>query len=104
MTATQICQAAQTLDPHLQLRDVWFIMRQFREHELAVCLNPRQSTGKLYFWSEFGRKAVVRAYGVAFEPLNAVVDWRRYARLMRAKVRRLVLLEVAKPSFKNLVG
>lgn len=30
MTASEICRVAQPINPHLQLRDVWFIMGQLK--------------------------------------------------------------------------
>jgi len=39
MTASEICAAAREFAPRLQLRDVWFLMRQMAERGLARPLN-----------------------------------------------------------------
>ncbi|MBI2925503.1 MAG: hypothetical protein HYY24_07345 [Verrucomicrobia bacterium] len=84
------------MNPHIQLRDVWSIMRQLWERGLAVCLNPRHTTGKLYALTERGRQVAEQAFGVKVEPVSARVDWKRYGQVVRAKVRKLVLLELRK--------
>lgn len=95
MTASEICRAAQPINRHLQLRDVWFIMGQLKARGLAVCLNPKHVTGKLYALTEAGRRSREEACGLVSVPLARDVDWRRYAQVARAQVRRLVLLELA---------
>jgi len=62
---------------------------------LAVCLNPKHVTGKLYALTETGRESREKAFGLVSVPLPRDVDWRRYAQVARAQVRRLVLLELA---------
>lgn len=95
MTTSEICRAAQAFNPHIQLRDVWFIMGQFKARGLAVCLNPKHATGKVYALTERGRGLAEHAFGTrAFEP-TPQIDWRRYAKVARAKSRRLVLMELA---------
>src|ERR1043166_10065026 len=75
MTATQICEACQGMNPKIQLRDVWFILRQFRQHKLAECLTPNAVTGKLYFLTEFGREVVGKGFGLTFDPSVEDLDW-----------------------------
>ena len=48
MTASELCAAARELAPCLQLRDVWFLMRQMEARGLAVPLNERSNSGRLY--------------------------------------------------------
>lgn len=98
MTTTEICRAARELAPHIRLRDIWLILKEMAERRLAVCLNPRHVTGKLYALTDRGRRAVKQAFSIEVPRISKGVDWRKYARVVRAKVRRLVLLEVARLS------
>ena len=95
MTASDMCRATQPLNPHIQLRDVWFIMSQFKARALAHCLNPNHTTGKVYALTERGRRLALRTFGtMAVEPAPGI-DWRRYAKVVRAKTRTAVLLQLA---------
>jgi hypothetical protein len=95
MTASEICRAAHPVSPHLQLRDVWFIMSQLRERGLAVCLNPRHTTGKLYALTARGRKLAEQAFGrIGSRSWSMLGDYHAPAgsgREMRRKTRRVVL-------------
>jgi DNA-binding PadR family transcriptional regulator len=95
MTASEICRAAHPINPHLQLRDVWFIMGRLEERGLVKCLNPRHATGKVYALTSKGRKVAEQAFGTPVARPVRGVDWRRYAKVVRAKVREAVLLQVA---------
>jgi DNA-binding HxlR family transcriptional regulator len=83
MTPSEIWRAAQAIAPRIQLRDVWFILRQMQERQLVTCFNPKELTAKVYFWANSR---------VAFFSER---DWRNYAYVIRAKVRRAVLLQLA---------
>lgn len=91
MTATEICAAARTLSPQIQLRDIWFLMRQFEGRGLAICLNPKQVTGKLYCLTDKGRTATRHAFGITIPSPSSNIDWRKYSWVIRAKIRRLAL-------------
>jgi hypothetical protein len=95
MTATEICAAARKFTPQIQLRDVWFLMRQFEKRSLATCLNPQQVTSKLYQLTETGRKAASLAFDVTHICPPADIDWRKYSWVIRAKIRRLTLCSLA---------
>jgi hypothetical protein len=92
MTATEICTAARSFSPRIQLRDVWFLMQQLQERGLAVCLNPRLITGRLYVLTNKGRNAVRKAFENAVDEAPENVDWRKYAWVVRGQIRRLTLL------------
>jgi hypothetical protein len=104
LTTSEICQAANAINPHIQLRDVWFIMEQFKDRGLAVCLNPKHVTGKLYGLTDKGRRVALKCYGLLVPRIPTDIDWRRYAKVARAKVRRLVLQELASLSAKISVS
>src|SRR5688500_815472 len=97
MTESQICSKARALAPRIQLRDVWFLVRQCSAQGLTYCLNPGQVTGKLYFLTDLGRAVVEAAFGQKVDPCPPGIDWKRYALVVRAKIRCLVLQEIAKP-------
>lgn len=94
MTPAEICSAARLINPRIQLRDIWFIARGLRDRGLLRCLNPTHTTGKLYALTDRGREAVERAFGLKFDPVPSGVNWNKYAQVVRAKTRRLVLLEL----------
>jgi len=95
MTASEICAAARERAPRLQLRDVWFLMRQMGARGLAVPLNARSNSGRLYALTDKGRKAVAQAFNVPIPALPAAVNWRLYSWVVKARIRRCVLLGLA---------
>ena len=96
MTTTEICTAARQIAPRIQLRDVWLMLQEMRERGLVICLNPKHVTGKLYTLTLRGRRTVRQVFCTSVRRAPAGIDWRKYARIARAKVRRLVLLELAR--------
>lgn len=101
MTGKQVCLEARRIDPHIQLRDVWFVMRQFQKRGLTRCLNPGQVTGKLYCLRDFGRKIVAHAFKLKISALPDDVPWKKYSLVVRAKTRRLLVMELGKFSVLN---
>ena len=104
MTASLIWQRARVFAPRLQLRDVWFVVRQFQARALVQCLNPATGNGKIYFWTERGLPAVKRAFGSIVKPLADNMNWNYLGKVARARVRRVVLDEIAKPSSRSAAG
>src|SRR6266487_5985855 len=84
MTATEICAAARTITPRIQLRDVWFLMQQFEKQGLAICSNPKQSSGRVYCLTEKGRAAVFATFDISMASPPEDFDWRRYSYVIRA--------------------
>jgi hypothetical protein len=95
MTAVEICEGARTWAPRVQLRDVWFLMRQMTNQGLAVPLNERSNNGRLYMLTDKGRKAVQETFKTCIPPTLSGVDWRLYSWVVRARIRRRVLLGLA---------
>lgn len=95
MTAVEICEAARQWAPRLQLRDVWLIMRQMAERGLALPLNERSNCGRLYALTDAGRRAVRAAFDVSIPPLSESIDWKLYSWVVRARIRKRVLLGMA---------
>jgi predicted transcriptional regulator len=91
MTATQICRTARAINPRIQLRDVWFLMRQFAKRDLATCLNPKQATGRLYCLTDQGRRAVSSTFRIHVAGTPEGIEWRKYSWVVRAKIRLLCL-------------
>lgn len=96
MTASELCRAAQPVNPRIQLRDVWFLMGQLRDRRLVVCLNPKHTTGKLYILTRRGRAVASEAFGIPINPAPTGIHWPTYTKVDRAQVRKLVLLELAR--------
>jgi hypothetical protein len=91
MAGTEICTAARAFNPHIQLRDVWHLLRQMQEREMVYCINPRLVTGRLFALTERGRDEVHAAFGIVVTAPPANIDWRKYSWVVRAKIRRLTL-------------
>jgi hypothetical protein len=104
MTPSQILAESRKLNPLIQLRDVWRLLGEFDREGLTFCINPDQVTGKIYFLTDLGKAVVDAAFGKEAAPLPTDIDWDAYARLARGKVRRLVALELARPSGPGQAG
>lgn len=101
MTGTEICAAAQTVNPHIQLRDVWQLLRQMQDREIVYCINPRLVTGRLYALTARGRAAVRAAFGIPVTMPPSNLDWRKYSWVVRARVRRLTLMALGQLEAKT---
>lgn len=92
MTTVEICDAARQWAPRLQLRDVWFLMRQMADKGLAAPLNERSNNGRLYALTDSGRRAVAAAFGASVTARPNSIDWRLYSWVVRARIRKRVLV------------
>lgn len=104
MMASEICAAAREFAPRLQLRDVWFLMRQMAERGLAVPLNERSNNGRLYGLTQEGARAVATAFGLEVSPVSQSSDWRRYGWVVRARIRKRVLVGLAQMESRHPEG
>ena len=95
MTTKEICVATRVHSPRLQLRDVWYLLKEMGERGLFHCHNPRLVTGRLYELTADGRAAVAQAFGVQIPASPENIDWRKYSWVVRAKVRRFTLMGLA---------
>jgi DNA-binding PadR family transcriptional regulator len=95
MTGTEICAAARGFNSHIQLRDVWHLLRQMERRGLVQCFNPRLVTGRLYLVTPKGRAAVQKTFAILVPKPPASIDWRKYSRVVRAKIRRLTLVSLS---------
>jgi DNA-binding PadR family transcriptional regulator len=91
MTGTEICAAARVFNSHIQLRDVWHLLRQMERRGLVQCYNPRLVTGRLYLLTPKGRATVQKAFAILMPRPPADIDWWKYSWVIRAKIRRLTL-------------
>ena len=96
MTGTEICAAARGFNSHIQLRDVWHLLRQMERRGLVQCFNPRLVTGRLYLLTARGRAAVQKAFAISIPRPPVNIDWRKYSRVVRAKIRRLTLVSLGR--------
>jgi len=104
-TASGIWKEAVALAPKLQLRDVWFILRQLEARGLAQCFNPSLLNGKIFFWTEAGRTAAEAVFGDAIiPPVVAGLNWDDFGKVMRAPIRRQVLEEISRPPLPGRRG
>jgi DNA-binding PadR family transcriptional regulator len=101
MTPSEIWQAARSHNRHIQLRDVWFILREGTRRGLMRRLGRREVTGKVYYWTDHGRAVLGSTFAIALPPPPQGITWAKYSLVMRSKMRRLVLLELAQ---MHLIG
>jgi DNA-binding PadR family transcriptional regulator len=99
MTPSEIWHAAQAFNPHIQLRDVWFILRQCERRGLVHCFSRGELTGKVYYWTDQGRAVIEHVFGLANSPPPQGISWTKYSQVARSKMRRMVLLELAQARF-----
>jgi len=92
MTASEICLEARAINPRIQLRDIWYLLRQMQERQLVSCRNPKLVTGRLYELSAHGQEAVYAGFGILITPAPEFIDWRKYSLVARAKIRRVTLI------------
>lgn len=102
MTTLEICETARVWAPRLQLRDVWFLMRQMANKGLVLSLNQRANNGRLYVLTDDGRGAVEEAFGIKLAKAPSGVDWRLYSWVIRARIRRRVLTAFMQMRAKGL--
>ncbi len=96
MTGLEIMRDSRKRNSHIQMPDVLFILHQLEQKGLAYCLNPQQTTGKLYFWTKLGRAVISKQSGHILRAIDRKINWNLYSYIVRAKVRRRVLLELSK--------
>jgi DNA-binding PadR family transcriptional regulator len=82
--------------PRVQLRDLWRLLQKFEQKGLVICLTPGEPTGRVFFLTNRGRRAVKLAFGLSTAPLSPDVDWKKYAQVVRGRVRQSVLTEVGR--------
>jgi DNA-binding PadR family transcriptional regulator len=92
MTATEICVAARVINARIQLRDIWYLLKEMQNRNLVLCRNPRLVTGRLYELTARGQEAVASAFSISIVPASEHLDWRKYSWVARAKIRRLTLI------------
>lgn len=90
--------------PRVQLRDVWFLLRQLQAKGLVHCLNPSAITGKLFVYSDLGRQVAAAACGVILPKLPTEMDWDLYSWVVRGGVRRIVLSELGQAHLLSEAG
>lgn len=81
--------------------EVTSVIKQLVEKKLVFCLNPGQVTGNLYFPTEFGRALLKKGFEVKVEPLHHRVSWNAYSYVVRAKTRRLIVIELSSTFYQT---
>lgn len=102
MTAAEICRAAQAINPRLRLRDLWHLLPELQGKRLVARLTPRRARDRVYSLTDLGRQTVQSAFGVSMAGPACTLDWRKYAWVARAKIRRLTLDGLAR--FSDRMG
>jgi DNA-binding PadR family transcriptional regulator len=79
-------------------------MRQMADRGLALPLNERSNNGRLYALTDAGRRAVKAAFDVSIPPLSDSIDWKLYSWVVRARIRKRVLLGMAQMEARSPDG
>jgi hypothetical protein len=95
LTQAEILQLARPKAPNMQLRDVWAILQDCKARGLVYCLNPTITTGKLFYWTDTGKRVAQRAFQQALGAPPKQVNWARFTFVARAPLRHQVLTAVA---------
>lgn len=95
MIASEICEGARRINPHIQLRDLWLILPQLRKRKLVSCHVRNRVSGALYSLTDLGRAAVAAEFGLHHPPAPRSVAWQHYSWVARARSRRRVLSGLA---------
>ena len=90
MTTVEIWQEARKLNPRIQLRDVYSLLRLFMEKGLVYYKARERLKGSMFFWTEYGLANVPVASGIDLH-VPEDVDWSAYSYVVRAKIRRLIV-------------
>lgn len=102
ITIKEISIEAKQINPRITIYDTWSLIQDFKDRGFVYCLNPSKANGKLYFLTNLGREIVAEAFGSSIESLSQKIDWDKYAVVASTKLRKLVLLELAKLQFRKL--
>lgn len=97
MSGSELLVAMRKDCPRAQLRDISRLLRQFEARRLIYCLTPKAITGRLYFFTERGRRTARTVLSNRTTPLPSGVNWNKYAEVIRGSTRKLVLLEMETP-------
>jgi len=92
MGGSELLSVMRSKWPAIQLRDISRLLRQFEERQLIYCLTPKEITGRLYFFTERGRKIVRKNLNISVKPLPRLVNWEKYAQVVRGQTRKAVML------------
>lgn len=104
MPGTEIFERARQRAPKIQLRDVWFVLQQFQQRNLACCLTPQLVTGTIYNLTRKGRMEVAANFGQVVPDPPPNINWMLYALIVRGRIRRLVFKEIARLSLLTKKG
>jgi len=100
MTPSEICERALKFTPKIRLRDVKSVLRRFWRAGVVYLAEPGQVTGRLYFLTPKGMRFVRRAFGISVPPVAEDVDWSLYSFVVRAYVRRFVVMLMIMPGIQ----
>ena len=94
MTPKEMCKVVHPFDVCITERDIWWLMKQFKQQGLIECLTPKELTCKIYFLTDLGRQVVKEAFGIEVKPLPKGIDWGKYSWVARGRARKAVLLKL----------
>lgn len=94
MAGRELLATMQSKFPKIQLRDIWRILQNLEAKGLVFCLTPGEVTGRLYFFTEKGRRWMRKEFNFPVNPLPKLVNWKKYSCVVRGQTRKAVLMEV----------
>lgn len=95
MTASEICEATRKYNVSLWITDIPRRMREFQKQGLTYVINPDYVNGKLYYLTDKGKKIVSDGFGISLNSLPQDIDWKKYSKVARSKMKKMVLIGLA---------
>ena len=94
MMPSQILREAKKLNRKISFADLSNLMREFAERGIVECLTPRQLTGRIYYFTDYGRQLAWCPFALRIPPLDKEFNWNKYALVVAGKTRKLILKEL----------
>ena len=101
MCGMEILEKAKIEAPRIQLRDVRLIMRHSQERQITFCLNPHVRNGKLSYFTKKGCRCMRDVFQIAPAPIQKEMDWDLYSWVVRASVRKAIVMELGKQNTQS---
>jgi DNA-binding HxlR family transcriptional regulator len=91
VTPTEIMKKAQKINPKITFGDTSTLIQRFTRHDILECLTPEQSTGRIYFLTDYGRRLIHLAFNLDIPPKQEAVNWNKISHLKAGKTRQIIL-------------
>lgn len=110
MTLGEVWRRAVVFSPRMQERDALSVLKQLMTNKLAACLTPDLKSSKVYALTKQGCRVAEKACNLKTSAQYCSASsypaalWESYSKVAIARVRREVLLELARQSQSSTNG